>query len=108
MYQGVTPTFKFIAPSGLDMSLASKVWVTFSTMDEREVLTKSGDELTVTESSVELILTQRETLKFPKDKVKVQLNWVYRESGEDKRACSNKIEIDIISNLKREVLNDEI
>lgn len=43
MYKGVTPTYTFKAPEGLDMTQATKVWVTFSTPDEREILTKTGD-----------------------------------------------------------------
>ena len=104
MYQGVTPTFTFKAPDEVDLSDASKVWVTFSTMDERELLTKAGDELTVTEHSAEVYLTQQETLKLPVGSIKVQINWIYQEGGKTKRACSDKFEIIVNSNLKREVL----
>lgn len=108
MYQGVTPTFTFKAPDEVDLSLASKIWVTFSTMDERELLTKSGSELTIVDNSVEVYLTQEETLKLPVGTIKVQLNWIYEEGNKTKRACSNKLEIQIDSNLKREVLENAV
>lgn len=108
MYQGVTPTFTFKAPEEVDLSTATKVWVTFSTEDERELVTKAGNDLTVTTNEVELYLTQQETLKLPVGVLKVQLNWIYNEGGKVKRACSNKLEIQIDSNLKREVLNNAV
>ncbi len=104
MYQGVTPTFIFKAPNEVDLSLASRIWVTFSTLDERELLTKVGDEVVVENNSAKVYLTQQETLKLPVGDIKAQLNWVYVESGKLKRACSNKLEIRVDSNLKREVL----
>ena len=104
MYQGVTPTFTFIAPEEVDLSTATKVWVTFSTQDERELLTKAGDDLTITTNRAEVYLTQQETLKLPVGTLKVQLNWIYADDGKVKRACSNKLDLVIDSNLKREVL----
>lgn len=108
MYQGVTPTFTFKAPEEVDLSLASKIWVTFSTMDERELLTKAGSDLVITGNSAEAYLTQEETLKLPIGDIKVQLNWLYQEGNRTKRACSNKLIINIDSNLKREVLDNGI
>lgn len=105
MYKGVTPTYTFKAPSTVDLSLASKVWVTFSTTGEREILTKSGDEITIENNSAEVFLTQNETLKFPEGRVKVQLNWIYQDGLRTKRACSNKFFINVDDNLKNEVLN---
>ena len=46
IYRGVTPTFTFRGPQGLDMTLPKQIWVTFSTPDEREIFTKTGDDVT--------------------------------------------------------------
>lgn len=104
MFRGVTPTYTFIAPDGLDMTLAKQVWVTFSTPDEREILTKTGNNVTITEHTVQVYLTQNETLRFPTSKVKVQLNWIYQDGLKEKRASSNKFVINTENNLKNEVL----
>lgn len=103
MYKGTTPTFTFTAPEGLDLTQATEIYVTFSRMNEVEIFTKKGDELTITSNSVEVYLTQEETLSFP-DTVKIQINWTYQEGGKVKRACSNKMIVDVRNNLKDEVL----
>ena len=105
MYKGVTPTYTFKAPDGLDMSSATKVWVTFSTPDEREILTKTGNELEVTTDKVKVFLSQQETLHFITGKILVQLNWLYNEGSLTKRGASNKFSIIAETNLKNEVLN---
>ena len=105
MYKGVTPTYTFKAPDGLDMTQATKVWVTFSTPDEREILTKTGSELEVTTDKVKVFLSQQETLHFITGKILVQLNWLYNEGSRTKRGASNKFSIVAETNLKNEVLN---
>ena len=104
MYKGVTPTFIFKPKDSVDLSQANEVWVTFATMGNREIFTKSGDELRVTSDAVEVFLTQEETLSFPQGKVAIQLNWIYDEGTVTKRACSNRLEITVNRNLKNEVL----
>lgn len=104
MYKGTTPTYTFTTTDA-DLTIASNVYVTFSTMDEKEIMTKTGTALTVTEHSIEVYLTQEETLSFPTGSVKVQINWLYDDNGEIKRACSNKMTIPTKKNLKNEVLN---
>ena len=107
MYKGVTPTYTFKAPQTLDMTLATKVWVTFSTPDEREIFTKSGDDLTVTQHQVEVYLSQADTLRMPTGRVKIQLNWTYVEGTKVKRGASNKFFINAETNLKNEVLTND-
>ena len=104
-YKGVTPTYTFVSPAGLDLTLANKICVTFSTPDERELFTKTGEDVTVeftsNKSRVQVYLTQLETLRIPADFVRVQLNWTYNNG---KRGASNKFKIDFENNLKNEVL----
>lgn len=104
IYKGVTPTFTFTSPSGLDLTQASQVWVTFSTPDEREILTKTGEAVEVsydTKSHVVVFLSQEETLRIPKGKFLVQINWTYSNHS---RGASNKFEIVADTNLLNEVL----
>lgn len=103
MYKGTTPTYTFTS-NDVDLTIASKVFVTFSTMDEKEIMTKS-DDLVITSHSVEVYLNQEETLSLPTGSIKVQINWLYDDNGETKRACSNKMTIPTKKNLKNEVLN---
>lgn len=105
MYKGVTPTFTFRGPQGLDMTLSKQIWVTFSTPDEREIFTKTGDDVTAEDNTVQVFLTQSETLRLPTRNVKVQINWLYQDGFREKRASSNKIIIKAEDNLKNEVLH---
>lgn len=104
IYRGVTPTFTFRGPQGLDMTLPKQIWVTFSTPDEREIFTKTGDDVTAEDNTVQVFLTQNETLRLPTRNVKVQINWVYQDGLKEKRASSNKFVISTENNLKNEVL----
>ena len=103
MVKGTTPTFTFILNGDVDLTQATKVYVTFSNMNEKELLTKEGDDLTITPESVSVYLDQAETLALP-EKVKVQLNWTYQDGSKTKRACSVKKVINNDSNL----LNKEL
>ena len=104
MYRGTTPTFTFNVPDDVFLTEASNVYVTFAQMDETVVFTKESPDLTITDHSVQLYLTQEDTLKLPNGRVKVQLNWLYEESGVTKRACTKITTIDAKRNLIDEVL----
>ena len=105
MYRGTTPTYTFTMPRGVDLTQASAVFVTFARKDESIIMTKTGDALDVSESTVEVYLTQEETLAFPNGTVQVQLNWIYQEGGKTKRACSNIMQISTRRNLVDEVIS---
>lgn len=99
MFRGTTPTYIFKTNDDIDLTLADKVYVTFSGMDESEIMTKTDDDLEVATNTIEVYLTQQETLSFPNGKIKVQINWLYGEGGKAKRACSQKMTIDAQKNL---------
>ena len=98
MYRGTTPTYSFIMPQGVDLTQADNVYVTFGALKGCTIFTKTGADLDVTETQVDVYLTQEETLAFP-EYVKVQLNWTYQEDGRTKRACSQQITISTERNL---------
>lgn len=99
MFRGTTPTYIFKTNDDIDLTIADKVYVTFSGMDEGEIMTKTDDALVVSADTIEVYLTQQETLSFPNGKIKVQINWLYGEEGRTKRACSQKMTIDAQKNL---------
>lgn len=106
MFRGTTPTYVFnLSDQTVDLTAASKVFVTFARKDGSEILTKAGDELDVSAHSVSVFLTQEETLSFPTGQVNMQLNWLYDEGGVTKRACTRIISISSAKNLKNEVLS---
>ena len=107
MYRGTTPTYTFILPDTVDLSLATKIYVTFAQIDETEIMTKTDADLVVSENTVEVYLTQEETLSFPNGQIKVQINWLYEEQGKVKRACSEKVMITAKKNLIDEVITSE-
>ncbi len=86
MRKGTTPTFT-LTVEGVDLTLASSVYVTFAGNDQKEILTKTGADIDVDEHSISVYLTQAETLAFPAQ-VCIQLNWTYVEDGTTKRACT--------------------
>lgn len=99
--RGTTVTMTFNAPEGLDMTIPTKVWVTFSTMNEKELLTVEPQTET---DKVIVELDQEDTLKL-KDAYLAQINWLYEANGKIRRATSNKIELVSERNLKNEVLD---
>lgn len=104
MYKGTTPTFTFTTSANIDLTQATGVYVTFSTVGETELFTKTGADLVLTEKSIEVYLTQEETLAFPEGIIKAQINWTYSEDGKIKRCASDKMTITALSNLADEVL----
>lgn len=104
MFKGTTPTFTFTTSADIDLTQATGVYVTFSNINETQIFTKTGADLVINEKSIDVFLTQQETLLFPEGTVKVQINWTYNEDGKVKRCASEKMTINAIRNLINEVL----
>lgn len=70
--RGTTPTFEltFTDPE-LDLTQAEHVYVTFRSMGL--TLTKKDDDLVIAEKSIQVFLTQEETLQLYN--VEIQANW---------------------------------
>lgn len=107
MYRGTTPTYTFTMPQEVDLTEVSKMCITFAKLDETIIMTKTGEDVQITDNKVEVYLTQEETLEFPSGQIKVQLNWLYQQGAITKRACSNIFTITAHKNLIDEVLNNE-
>lgn len=91
--RGVTPTFTltFRDISGLDFTAATNVYVTFSS--GKSIITKTGEDLVLTKNTIDVLLSQKDTLSFPVGDVEVQANWT---TTNGKRIASqiSKIQID--------------
>lgn len=101
MIRGTTPTFSLMLnDETVNLTEAQNVYATFKNLNT--LITKTGDDITVTANQVDVFLSQEETLLFNDgSKVEVQLNWTYEDG---KRACSNIIEVYVGKNLIGSVL----
>jgi hypothetical protein len=98
--KGTTPTLTLTFPENtVDLTTASNVYVTFAW--STKTLTKTGSDLAVSPHSIDVYLTQAETLRFPVGAVKVQANWVFSDGS---REASNISSYDFTANLLEKVL----
>lgn len=97
--RGTTPTFTLTVSDAVDLSTAQGVYATFR--QGADVITKSGDDIVVSAHSVDVYLTQAETLLFETGTVDIQLNWTFA-NGE--RAASTISSVAWDENLLRRVV----
>ncbi|MBQ3870990.1 MAG: hypothetical protein II777_10615 [Clostridia bacterium] len=98
--RGTTPTFTLtFNDEALDLTTATGVYVTFN--DNGNIITKTGDAMTVGAKQIEVYLTQKETLSFSVGAVEVQANWTYSDG---KRAASKVATVNITKQLLDEVI----
>lgn len=98
--KGTTPTFTltFPANSGVDLTQAANVYVSFSGAKRFD---KTGNALTVSERSVEVYLSQEETLSLAEGVTQIQVNWTY---GDGSRYASDIVKCQIGDNLIERVI----
>lgn len=113
IYKGTTPTITFALPRYIDLSIAEKMYVTFSDTYDKRLFTKvetpqENEALHLIEGNIVTVdLTQEETFLFPLEGAKAQLNWIYDSDGVTKRGASDHIQIKVENNLLKEVINSE-
>lgn len=92
---GTTPTFTltFSEQSGVDLTQATNVYVTFCSGSK--TVTKTGEDLTITEKSVSVTLSQEETLPMLYT-VNIQVNWT---TPDGKRLASEVIKCEMSMQL---------
>ena len=79
--RGVTAVLTlYIGGKDLDLTQAVDVFVSLKPEKKQSRILKSGDMLTVGEKTIELELTQEESLYFV-GKIEVQANWIDRNGG---------------------------
>jgi hypothetical protein len=94
-----TPTFTLtFTEQGLDLTQATGVYVTFK--QASLIITKTGDDLEITEKTISVFMDQEETARFCKGDVDIQANWT---TG-DRRAASEVVSYDFSENLLQRVI----
>lgn len=71
MTRGTTPTNTF--NTAIDLTGAEVIYITYD-QNERTVIEKNKSDMTVTEHSIEVKLTQEETLRLREDRVEIQIS----------------------------------
>ncbi len=99
---GTTPTFTLtFTDENLDLTTANNVYVTFHSIGKADLLTKTGEDLTVNEKTIEVYLSQAETLAFNEGDVEIQANWTSATGG---RCASDVVTYDFGKQLLKEVV----
>lgn len=97
--RGTTPTFTLTFPETVDLTEADKVYVTFAF--NGNVITKTGEDLSVKEHEIGVYLTQKETFTFGVGNVRIQANWTMRNGN---RTASEIKEYEITEQLLQRVI----
>lgn len=98
--RATTPTFTLtFTEEGLDLTTASNVYVTFEQKDVN--FTKQGADLDIEEKTIDVFLSQEETLQFQIGMVDVQVNWTMANG---RRASSDVKQVEISKQLLRQVV----
>lgn len=79
MRRGSTPTNTF----ELDIDLRNATVFVSYEQDGTEILEKTGDDLTINEDSIVILLSQEDTLKFHPGKVFIQIRYVFPTGAAD-------------------------
>ncbi len=99
MRRGTTPTHVF--NTDVDLSTAAVVWLTYK-QGGKILFTKDQSDMTITEDSISVMLTQEETLMFDTDRtVKIQIRARFTD---DTAIASNVIQTTANAILKEGVI----
>lgn len=94
MFRGTTPTHTF--KTNINLTEA-RVFVTY-VQDGRTILEKTGQDVSVTNNSVSVTLTQKETLAFkPSKRVNIQIRYVFQDGT---AGASNVMNVEVSDVLK--------
>lgn len=105
MYTGTTPTYTLtLNNDNINLEEATNVYVTFARENREVIVQKQTSDLEIDGNTINVFLTQEDTLRFPNEKVLLQVNWTYEEGSIVKRACSKITSINVSRNLLEEVV----
>ena len=95
-----TPTFTLtFTQQGLDLTQAHNVYVTFRS--GQNVITKTGEDLTIAEKEIGVFLSQAETGMLAPGMVEIQANWTTGDGG---RAASEIVRYEFSPQLLKAVI----
>ena len=102
--RGTTPTYTLKLPNDIDLSEASAVYVTFTDLYFKKIIEKKDDELVIDTNTIDVYLTQEETLKFPTGEAQVQVNYLIVNGTRTDRIASEIKKVQSCRNLHEEVM----
>lgn len=103
MIQGCTETLTLIVgEEGTVLPSADNVFVSIVQNDTEIV--KTGQALTIENNTVEVQLTQKESLRLRKGTAEVQVNWLVDSYGGKQRVATKPASLDIEKQLLPKVL----
>ena len=98
--RGTTPTYIInLRDQTFDLTQAENVYITFKGRINK--IRKSGTDITVNPHSLEVTLSQQDTLSFCPGDVTIMANWTYA-NGE--RGCIEALHDNYTDNVENEVL----
>ena len=100
MIRGTTPTI-YLTFDDADLTGASSVAVTFADAHGKKLLEKVDEGMNVSAGSIEIFLSQEETLRFPVGIVQIQVNVLFPGGI---RAATQIMSIEWTQNFKNEVM----
>jgi len=100
--RGTTPVFTltFGSTSGVDLTIAAHIYVTFKSGDT--IITKTGTDIEVAQRSVSVSLSQTETLNLREGNVMIQVNWTLADGS---RFASDIVNYPISKQLLQKVVD---
>lgn len=103
MIQGTTETLIFtIEDDGVVLPDASAVWVTIQQKGTR--ISKNGNALRIDGKTIEVELTQAESLRLTKGTAEAQANWLVDSYGGKQRIATIPVSFEIEKQLLPKVL----
>lgn len=95
-----TPVFTLtFSEKTLDLTQARDVFVTFVQADK--AITKTGEDLDVTEKTIRVYFSQEDSAAFYVGDVNIQANWV---TGDGNRAASEVVKYQFTEQLLKQVI----
>lgn len=106
MVRGTTPALTLTIPNGGDLDLTQVEAVYVTLRRKGQIITITGDALTLEPQAVTFHLSQEDSLALSPGEVEVQLNWTYRDAvtGDPGRGASEVSTIVITDQLLTEVI----
>lgn len=101
LFTYTTPTLTLTFPKEIDLTEGSNHVLTFANPSNETVILEKTD-LTISEHTCEVFLTQEESALMPRGNIAIQLNWLFNDGSIVRRVASIKKNITFDSNLKKE------
>ena len=105
MYRGTTPTIVFRIGTNLKLETIKELWITFKTKLKEKTYTLEEVGLNLEDNTVELFMSQEDTLYFNHGNVSVQIRFLDKD---DKAYATPIREIKLNDVLKEGVISGQI